>query len=132
MATSPGKYVERLIAMDFEEMTRRRKAVIAAADDIMRRDMRTRMLIDSSVVEARAEMGRHIDPEHADEEAHRIARRACAILAARIFTEDAELNALRAERDHYKKLAEEALCLSPGRPLILPAQMIAEATGTTL
>jgi hypothetical protein len=64
-------------------------------------------------------MGRYIDPERADEEAFRLAQRACAILASRIYTEDAELHALRWERDRYKKLALEGLMLRPPSMVVL-------------
>ena len=94
-------------------------AIMKRAFETYRRDRRVAMLVDSSVATARGKLGRYINPENADEEAMNIARTACAILAERIFTEDAELHALRMERDHYKKIAEEALLLRPPQPIFV-------------
>ncbi len=97
--------------MDYAETSQRIEAVIKSATELHRNDIRMRSLIDWSVAEARGQLGRYIDPENADEEAFDLAHKACALLAARIFTEDAELAALRLERDHYQKLVERGLML---------------------
>ena len=104
---------------DFEQTKGHAERIIQTATDLHRRDLRTRALIDSSVHTAMDDYG-PIDPEEAGRDAARIAQSACAILAARIFTEDAELHAIRAERDQYRKLAEEALSVSP-RQIVIPA-----------
>jgi hypothetical protein len=77
------------------------------------------MLIDYAYIEAREKMGRYVDPENADDDARKLAMTACWFLAACIFTEDAEIHALRTERDHYKKLAEKALMISPMQPTVI-------------
>jgi hypothetical protein len=109
------------MATDFETARQSAKVIIENAYELARKDRRVRMLIDSSVVNARGELGRYIDPENADEEAFRLAERACAILASRILTEDAELHAMRIERDRYKRLAEESLMARPSPSVITPA-----------
>jgi hypothetical protein len=105
---------------DFGVACQSAKAIIDNAQEMMRRDHRVRMLVDSSVVHAREELGRYIDPEQADEEAFSLAQRACAILASRLLTEDEELNAMRIQRDQYKKLAEESIMLRPSPAFVIP------------
>lgn len=104
--------------MDFAEVQRTAEAVMTNATELYRKDVRIRAMIDSAVHAARGEFGRYIDPERADKEALDLALRACAILASRIYTEDAEINSLRWERDRYKQLAEQSLRLAPSPPLV--------------
>lgn len=108
--------------MSFAEATQRVEAVVTNATELYRKDARIRMLVDSAVHAARGELGRHIDPERADKEALDMALRACAILASRIYTEDAEINVLRHERDQYHKLAEESIILRPHQPFVILKQ----------
>ena len=90
------------------------EAISQKAIEDYRRDIRFRRMVDSCASVAMSEAGRRIDPDRADEEASLIARRAAMLVLARIYHEDAEIAALRMERDHYKKLAEEALlCTTP-------------------
>lgn len=103
--------------MDFEQIKQQAEGIEAAAVELYRYDLRIRMLIDSSVGMARHIEG-PIDPEEAERDAADLALRACSLLAARILTEDAELRNARAERDHYRRLAEDSLLCSP-RPMFL-------------
>lgn len=82
------------------------------------RDMRFNQMAQSCVAQALDVRGR-VDPERADGDAYEIALLAVATLLQRIYEEDAELNALRAERDHYKKLALKTAHLIPARPLVV-------------
>lgn len=93
---------------DYERAKAQVERIAASATDLMQRDMRVRMLVDSSVKFAADEHG-PIDPEDAAEVAHHIARRAAAILYARVYDEDGELRGLTAERDAYRERTLE-LC----------------------
>lgn len=108
--------------MDYEQANQYREAIEKAATELYRNDIRTRQLIDSCVGMGRADVG-PIDPGRAERDAADIAIRACALLAARIFYEVGELKAARAERDHYKKAAEESLHLSPPRQFYVHGQI---------
>lgn len=59
-----------------------------------------------------------IDPEHADEDAYRIALDATVILLQTIYEGDAEIMALRGQLEAYKKYAEASLSLTPGINLV--------------
>lgn len=60
-----------------------------------------------------------VDPKRADADAHDIAVSVGALLYQRIYDEDSELNALKIERDHYKRLAEIVLTLTPQQTLFV-------------
>ncbi len=76
------------------------------------REARVRMIVKSAVAEARHGFG-PIDPERAERDATELAMRAAAVTAHRIYNEDAELRALRYERDHYKAIAEQTVRAFP-------------------
>lgn len=74
------------------------------------------MLADSAVAIAMQEYGdRDVDERDFRRYAHDIARLATTILVSGIYINDAELVALKEERDRYKKLAEEGLMMMPPR-----------------
>lgn len=82
------------------------------------KDARIRALIYATVAFVLNDHG-PVDPERADREAHDIALATATILAKRIYDGDAELHALRAERDLYKDITERGLMLS--RPALIVA-----------
>jgi hypothetical protein len=82
------------------------------ASDLMRRDHRFRVIVDSIVARTMQEHGR-VNPDRADGEAHDIARKVAALLLTAIYDGDAELAALRIERDGYKEQLEIALRTMP-------------------
>lgn len=102
-----------------EELNARVDRVKRAMEHGMQNDLRFKMLVDGCVVEARRECG-PVDPDHAERAAYEQARYAAALLLARVYDEDGELAAMRAERDHYKSLAEKALALQPAVPFVMP------------
>lgn len=110
--------------MDFEQARQTAEGIQNAAKELYRKDARVRVLIDSSVSMARHIEG-PVDPEKAERDAHYLAQRACALLAARIFHEDAELAAMREERDRYRKLAVDTLATTP-KPMFMPVSGVNE------
>jgi hypothetical protein len=103
--------------MEYEQARESAGAAIKAPRELYERDVRVRALVQSCAAFAQQEFGR-VDPEKADRDANEIATRACMLLAGRIYTEDAEIVALRYERDQYRKLAEDTLLGLPRIPLI--------------
>lgn len=81
-------------------------------------DLRFRGVAQSIVARVMQAHG-PVDPERADLEASNIALDVCVMLLETVFREDAELGAMRAERDHFKVLAEQALRRSPMPPIML-------------
>lgn len=83
-------------------------------------DQRFRAITQSVVHEA---MREYIDrnPDADYREAHRLAEKVAAIMQERLFNEDAELTTQRQLADHYRKIAEDALALSPQAPFFVPA-----------
>lgn len=61
------------------------------------------------------------EPDERDFEryAYEIAMNAATMLLRHIYEDDAELKAIRAERDHYKKLTEQVL-LSTSLRMVIP------------
>jgi hypothetical protein len=96
----------------YDEAIRTNQA-IKTATDLYRRDARFHALAMSVAADVVNEFG-PVDPENADRDVGEIAIRTAARMLAYVYTEDAEIMALKAERDTYKKLAEESLSLSPG------------------
>lgn len=88
------------------------EAISRRAIERYRNDARFRAVANYIVHRAMKEHGR-IDPEYADEAAFRIAERATVLLLETIFENDAELKAQRELADHYKKMAEGALMITP-------------------
>jgi hypothetical protein len=87
--------------------------ISAGATRLYQNDVRMRHLIDSCVANALQDASREGDEHNYMRTAHDVARKACALLAARILEDDAELKATRAERDRYRQLAEETLRVFP-------------------
>lgn len=75
-------------------------------------DRRFRAVAQSIVSRVMIEHGR-VDSERADRDASDIAIKVAVPLLETVFEEDAELNAMRHERDTYRKLAEDALRIAP-------------------
>lgn len=74
-------------------------------------ELRARALVDSAVAHALRNIG---EPDERDfaRYAYEVATNAATMLMHHIYENDAELKALRMERDHYKGLAERALLVS--------------------
>lgn len=62
-----------------------------------------------------------IDPEDADRAAHDIATDVAAIVLKAVYEDDGLVKQLAAERDSYRKLAQDALLTRP-TPLFIPTQ----------
>lgn len=77
-----------------------------------RTDQRFRAITDSVVYRALQDHG-PINPERATRAVHDIATTIAALLLQQIYEGDAELGAMRAERDRYRELAERALAAAP-------------------
>lgn len=77
------------------------------AIDSYEKDARFRATARSAVARAMQDHG-PIDPERADQGAYDIALQATVFLLQHIYENDAELVALRYERDRYKELALSA------------------------
>lgn len=54
-----------------------------------------------------------IDPAYADREAADIALEVAALLLRTVYEEDSEVRNLAAERDRFRKIAEDAVAFSP-------------------
>lgn len=74
------------------------------AVDLQRKDLRARAIANSVVARVMQEHG-PIDPERADREARDIAMDVAALMIQQLYAGDAELLALRIERDHWKEHA---------------------------
>lgn len=106
---------KRLPPSEFYQDAVKEAERLKEAAKLFRSDPRFRALVDSTVAEAFNEHGR-IDPDRPERDAHSIATWASALLLARIYEQDAELKAMRAERDGFRTLAENAFNSLP-RPL---------------
>ena len=107
-----------------DEVGEQVKRVRAAMERGMRNEPRFRALVDSCVAMARQEYGR-VDPDHADRAAYEHATFAAAMLLARVYDEDGELAAMKAQRDHFREIALQAnLLRSP--PLVIDAARLRE------
>lgn len=76
--------------------------------DLMERDARARALAMSCVAAAADVL--HV---RLDQRTHDVTLLAAQLVVSRIYIEDAEIRALREERDRYRHLANEALNLVP-------------------
>ena len=84
------------------------------------RDARFRMQVTSAVTRAMEECRQHVDEENLRmRDVHEVATRAAIQALKDAFDGDVEIAHLRIERDHYKKLAEDALLMRPAAPLII-------------
>lgn len=97
---------------DWDRVRQRVDRVRAAAEHGLLNDPRFRRMVDASVAWARdeAQAFNHDRPERS---AHELAILACALLLARVYDEDGEISMAHAERDHFKRIAEEGLHLRP-------------------
>jgi hypothetical protein len=82
------------------------------AIDSYENEARFRAVAQSIVARVMQDHGR-VDPERADEDAYRIAVNVAALLLQRVYEDVPELAAMRVKRDHYKKIAENALLTRP-------------------
>lgn len=82
------------------------------AAEAMFRERRFAALVHSVVSQAVHKHGR-IAPDDADRGAYDLATEVAAILLQTIYENDAELKAQKALADEYRKIAEDALDLSP-------------------
>ena len=87
------------------------------AIDSYQNEARFRALAQSIVARVTSEHG-PVDPERADAEAHEIAVKVAVLMLQQIYDEDAELNALRVERDAYKNAALKYAEMAPLRPFV--------------
>lgn len=79
---------------------------------LYQQDHRARQIIDMCVAHGLNETGEP-DERNFRRFADDVAKKAVAALLMWIYDNDAELGRLATERDHYKRLAEEGLRLSP-------------------
>lgn len=87
---------------------------MTAAINLRERDMRARVLADSCVAMAMQELSDEAPDEYGSRQfAHRVAQLAATFLISGIYLGDAEMRALREERDAYKRQALEYARLSP-------------------
>lgn len=102
--------------------TERNAMDIERAIKMHRTDLRARQIIDMCTANAMNETG---EPDEYNYRgwASDVTRLAVATLLRYIYKDDAEINRLMVERDHYKRLAEHALNLAP------PSVAIALITG---
>lgn len=101
---------------------------IKAALDSYKRDKRFYMLAQSCVAEALHRHGQ-IDLNHAAQAAYDIALEAVTVLLQQVYENDAELNRLRTERDHFQKLALRGLELSPPTVIMIDQALSDTETG---
>lgn len=94
---------------------------IEQAQRIWETDPRIRMIVQRCAIEAFRDYG-WIDPDRAERAAMEIAERACLLAVTRLIASDGEIMMARAERDAYKKLAEETINLRPMPPILLKTQ----------
>jgi hypothetical protein len=94
----------------FVEVVAKEK-LLERAHSFYRADPRARALADSCTVLALTNYG-EIDPEDVRRAAREIAFEAAMFTITRIYFEDAEVAALRAERDRWKEIAERAVMIS--------------------
>jgi hypothetical protein len=87
--------------------------------ELFRRDRRFRLIVDSIVARTMQEHG-PVEPEKATAEAHDIAQKVAALLLQQIYDGDAEMVALRAERDHWKERALSFANLAAPPAIVVP------------
>lgn len=111
--------------MDFEAIGKKREGISLMMEE-MARDLRIRMIVNGSVAEVMSRFAQKLDRNDGEPieryEVSDVATEVALMVAARICHEDAEIQALRIERDHYRKVAEDAILLRPHQPMVLPIQ----------
>lgn len=80
-------------------------------------DARFRALADQACARAMETLPRD-RYEFERRDIHRAMQEACVFLLESVLTNDAELNAMRHERDLYKQFAEESVGLRPMAPIV--------------
>lgn len=91
------------------------------------REVRHRRLADAISVEI-MEIARKPTPGKWRDDVHDIVKLTAVTTIKRIFEQDAELAALKAERDHFRSVAARALMIAPPR-LVIDAQGIVTEGG---
>lgn len=81
------------------------------------RDRRLKMVADSVSAEV-MNIACQPDPDDWRKGVHDIVKLTAVTVIKRLYDDDAELRALRAERDHYRKVAERALLTAPPRLMV--------------
>lgn len=104
---------------EYNEIKRQVEAVQKTAQILMREDNQLRMIVHYAVNEAMRDFPPIEDEHDARKYAARVAEHAAALAVSRLVTEDAAIHLARAERDHYKKLAEQSWRLAPAMPFIV-------------
>ena len=90
------------------------------ATELYQRDARFRMQVMAAVAQAMDECRKYMDEDNLRlRDVHEVATRAAVQALKDAFDGDVEIANLRIERDHYKKLAEDALLMRPAAPLII-------------
>jgi len=108
--------------IDYETATAQVERINAEAVRLRQQDLRARHIADAAVREA-MHKGRRTDRDVAD-----IATHAVMLALAMVYDQDGDLKVARAERDHFRKLAEDVMALSPS-PLFIAAQGIPTREG---
>jgi len=88
----------------------------AEAVRLHEQDMRARRIADSAIHQAMENCPREIEPRDVES----IATHAVMLALAMVYDQDGDLKVARAERDHYKKLAEDVLATTT-RPMFIPS-----------
>ena len=89
--------------------------------ELYQRDARFRMQVMAAVAQAMDECRKYMDEDNLRlRDVHEVATRAAVQALKNAFDGDLEITSLRIERDHYKKVAEDAMIRRPAVPLILP------------
>ena len=95
------------------------KTATQQAIESARNDLRFRSIVQHALSYTRSEYGpiEPRDPRDAERVAIELAELTAATTLQMIYNEDAELSHLKAERDHYKKLALSMARVSPVKAL---------------
>jgi hypothetical protein len=79
------------------------------------------MIVQGAVVETLRTLRERDDLDHNQERfLHDFALEAALLAVTRVVEGDAELKAVRMERDHFQKIAEQALLFQTPRPIVIP------------
>ncbi|HEX5213303.1 MAG TPA: hypothetical protein VFW22_16380 [Pseudolabrys sp.] len=97
----------------------REEAERATARQLMEREQRFRAIVLSCTHAAIDALDRR-DPLRNDGEVHQLVASACSLVLARVYTQDPEIAALRAERDLYREQALQFAQLAPLPAIVIP------------
>lgn len=103
--------------LGYEEAVARHEA-LSKASALYRSDIRFRALVESSAHEAIKRYG-PINPGKVDEGVLDIAVEACTFLLAQVYLGDAEIRALKRERDAYKAHCSKLLTMGLALPPVI-------------